>query len=135
MKPLKHLVNAFLQKNGMWYQYKQNVVLEKWDDIVGKEIAALARPYRAVKGNIFIEVKDSTWLYHLSFMKPQIIGKINKYIGDQYIKELYFKIGVFEEQEILPDEGNNNAAGNTGEKSKFLVGIRKIKEMDTLRKP
>lgn len=68
-------------------------VWEKWDQAVGADIAAHARPV-AFKGDLLlIHVANSTWLHHLRYMQEDILIRINQSIGEQRIHELKFKIG------------------------------------------
>ncbi len=64
-----------------------------WPTAVGDAISQNARP-SAFKGNLLlINVSNSTWLQHLTFLKSDLITKINKALGTDRVKELRFKIG------------------------------------------
>lgn len=64
-----------------------------WQSAVGETIAQNSRP-AAFKGNLLqINVSNSVWLQHLTFLKAELIDKINSALGGELIKELKFKIG------------------------------------------
>jgi predicted nucleic acid-binding Zn ribbon protein len=68
-------------------------IWEVWDGAVGETVARHARP-SAFKGCLLqINVSSSSWLYHLNFMKKDLIDKLNEALGSPMVRELTFKIG------------------------------------------
>jgi predicted nucleic acid-binding Zn ribbon protein len=68
-------------------------VWELWEKAVGEIIAENARP-AAFKGNILlVHVNSSPWLHQLSFLKKDILARINRELGQQLVDEIKFKIG------------------------------------------
>ena len=68
-------------------------VWELWDRAVGQIIAENARP-AAIKGNILlVHVNSSPWLHQLSFLKKDILARINRELGQDLVGEIKFKIG------------------------------------------
>ena len=68
-------------------------VWDIWDQAVGAEIAANARP-AAFKGDLLlVHVASSTWLHHLRLLHKDILDKINQAAGRQIVRELKLKIG------------------------------------------
>ena len=68
-------------------------VWDIWDQAVGAEIAANARP-AAFKGDLLlVHVASSTWLHHLRLLHKDILDKINQAAGKQIVRELKLKIG------------------------------------------
>ncbi len=138
MKDLKILLEDFLHKNEMWRRYRQCLVIEQWEQVVGKEIAMVTRARRFNKGKLWVDVKDSTWSYHLSLMKPQLISKINDYTGVEKIIDIYFNVGEFIKQDNLSVKVNSNLSDSTisevskPEEAEFINGIRRLKNMETL---
>lgn len=64
-----------------------------WDGAVGEAIAQNARP-SAFKGHLLqVNVSSSAWLYHLNFLKTELMDKLNTALGDTMVRELTFKIG------------------------------------------
>lgn len=68
-------------------------IWDLWDSAVGETIARNARP-SAFKGSLLIiEVSSSSWLHHLSFLKCDIMTKLNSALENNLVKEITFKIG------------------------------------------
>jgi predicted nucleic acid-binding Zn ribbon protein len=64
-----------------------------WQEAVGSEIAANARP-AAFKGHLLlIHVTNSTWMHHLRFQEKNLIEKLNQALGAAYVRMVKFKIG------------------------------------------
>lgn len=64
-----------------------------WQRAVGETIAQNSRP-ASFKGTLLlINVSNSVWLQHLTFLKSELINKINLALGGERVKELKFKIG------------------------------------------
>lgn len=68
-------------------------VWELWEQAVGQIIAENARP-AAIKGNILlVHVNSSPWLHQLSFLKKDILVRINRELGRDLVGDIKFKIG------------------------------------------
>lgn len=64
-----------------------------WESAVGETIARNTRP-AAFKGHLLqVNVSSSSWLYHLNFLKQELIDKINTALGKSLVRELAFKVG------------------------------------------
>lgn len=57
-----------------------------WRQAVGNKIAAQAQPQKFYKGNLTIVVTTSVWLQQLSFMKREIIDRMNREMA-QWLEE------------------------------------------------
>lgn len=64
-----------------------------WQSAVGDLIAQNTRPASFRGSLLTINVSSSAWLHHLTFLKPELITKVNQALGGELIKELRFKIG------------------------------------------
>lgn len=65
-----------------------------WEEIVGKDIAAVAIPEKIVRGKVLkIRVLDAVWAQELSLMKTKILDDIHKFGTGAVIEDLSFTIG------------------------------------------
>ncbi len=64
-----------------------------WGSAVGETIAKNSRPATFKGSLLMINVSNSVWLQHMTFLKAELINKINLALGSEIIKELKFKIG------------------------------------------
>ncbi len=72
-----------------------------WDAAVGKQIAAKAHPVSFRDGTLTIAVASAPWMQQLTFLKKQIIQKVNERLGGNVVCDLYLKAG---RQKILPPQ-------------------------------
>ncbi len=64
-----------------------------WDAAVGKQIAAKARPMGFRDGTLTVAVASAPWMQQLTFLKKQIIQKVNERLGRDLVQDLYLKAG------------------------------------------
>lgn len=65
-----------------------------WDNAVGDAVAKNSRP-ASFKGHLLlVHVSSSSWLYHLNFLKKDLMEKLNQALGSDMVRELNFKIGT-----------------------------------------
>lgn len=68
-------------------------IWDRWEEAVGPEVAAHARP-AAFKGDmLLIHVSNSSWLHHLRFLEHDLLDQVNRITGGALIRRVTFKIG------------------------------------------
>ena len=75
---------------------KRGLIWEKWEEIVGKDLAEHCQPAGHKNGYLYIHVKDSSWAEHLKWFKRKILTKIHELTGEAFPKELLFRVGSLE---------------------------------------
>ena len=68
-------------------------IRERWDIILGKEIAMHSGPVSIKDGKLLVAVDSSPWLQHLTMKKKDILGKLHKDSLYESVKEIRFKQG------------------------------------------
>ncbi len=76
-------------------------LITDWEEIVGPRVAARTTPVNAgaamSEGVLTVRVANSAWLHELSFIKEQLVMRINEYVGTkdnkQPIREIRFYHG------------------------------------------
>ena len=91
MERIKKVLERALRNLGIEKKVKEGRVFEVWDKAVGKKIGAHAHPLKIKRGKLFVKVTDSSWLQELSFLKEKIIKKVNKGLGEEVVKEIFFR--------------------------------------------
>ncbi len=87
------LLEKLLHNYGLDKRLQQYRALVIWDEVVGPQIAARARPSK-IRGSVLeICVDQPAWMQQLQLMKPQILKKLNEQLGEGQIKEIYLKKG------------------------------------------
>jgi len=64
-----------------------------WDSVVGRQIAAQARPVNFRDGILTVVVGNAPWMQQLNYMKKGIAEKINTTLCEELVKEIYLKAG------------------------------------------
>ncbi|MBW6507998.1 MAG: DUF721 domain-containing protein [Desulfuromonadales bacterium] len=85
------LLKEMLGKPGLGEQLTRHQAWLVWDKIVGKQIAARARPLRLRRGVLEIAVDHPVWMQQLQMMKTQILAKIQEQTPKAGITDLYLR--------------------------------------------
>ena len=64
-----------------------------WSQAVGSQIAGQTAPDRLKKNALFVKVSSPIWMQQLHFLKEEIIDKINRQMGETFIKNIFFSVG------------------------------------------
>lgn len=72
---------------------KEYRLWKEWATLVGGQISKNCRPERIKDGILFLKVSSPVWAQQLQFMKGMIIEKVNRFMGDNGVKELRFRVG------------------------------------------
>lgn len=77
-----------LERQGLVRRIREEEVLQRWDEIVGRAIANHARPTRLRSGVLWLEVTDATWRQELHMMRGGLVEKINAALGESVVQEI-----------------------------------------------
>ena len=91
-KNIKDILERIAKKTGLDEKLKEAKILEVWNKEVGEKISNHTLPEKLVKGKLFVKVDSNVWMNQLTFLKKDIITKLNKAIGENLIKDIYFKL-------------------------------------------
>lgn len=70
------------------------IIASCWEEIVGKRMSEIVRPYRFNRGILYVCTESSTWAQEFSFIKPEIVRKLNERFGRKIVADIYCRIGV-----------------------------------------
>ena len=93
MNRIGDLLDKWLKDRGYQRAVKQQQVVIEWPYIVGEHLASSTEAVKVEAGVLWVKVKNSTWLHHLSMLKKQILRKISQYMGHNNVKDIYFFVG------------------------------------------
>ena len=85
------LLKELLKQPGLGEQITRHQAWLVWDQLVGEQIAARARPLRLRKGVLEVQVDHPVWMQQLQLMKPQILEKISAKIPNAGITDIYLR--------------------------------------------
>ena len=91
--PLANLMNSLFSDTPIRKRLEEGRIWLVWDDAVGSQIAAKARPVSFRDGMLTVAVANSPWMQQLTFLKQGIIDKINAQLGSELVRDIFLKSG------------------------------------------
>ncbi|MDA3903959.1 MAG: DUF721 domain-containing protein [Desulfuromusa sp.] len=85
------LLKQILGQPGIGEQITRHQAWLVWDQLVGEQIAARARPLKLRKGVLEVQVDHPVWMQQLQMLKPKILEKINAIIPNAGITDIYLR--------------------------------------------
>ena len=76
-----------------------------WDDEVGEVLAKHAQPSGFRAGVLSVSVDSATWMQELHFLKEGLRERLNRRLGDDLIRDIYFVTGTDRSNEQRPAPG------------------------------
>jgi predicted nucleic acid-binding Zn ribbon protein len=96
------LLRALLRGTPAEKRIKEGEIWLVWEDAVGSRIASHAQPAAFRDGTLTLTVDSAPWMQQLSFLKHEIVAKVNDQLGEGMVKDLYMKAGKI--RSALPAE-------------------------------
>lgn len=90
------LVRELLRGRGIEEKLRDYRAWQVWDEVVGPQIAARARPSRLRDGVLEVRVDQPVWMQQLQLMKPSILTRLRNHLGGSAIKDIYLMRGKAE---------------------------------------
>ena len=87
-QPISGIIGKIMSSFGISKTYYGWMVVEKWAEIVGKELAQRSKALRFEDGVIFVAVKDDTWRQEISMKSDEILSQIHSYPFGRSIKQI-----------------------------------------------
>lgn len=93
------ILQQVLGAQGMEQKLRQYRAWEVWEQVVGPQIARHARPLRLREGVLEVRVDQPIWMQQLRMMAPEILRKLNRALGEELIRDLYWRRGTLDQAE------------------------------------
>ncbi|MDQ2733354.1 MAG: DUF721 domain-containing protein, partial [Armatimonadota bacterium] len=71
---------------------REYLALIMWPDIVGEQVARITAVQSVRNGVLHVDVETAAWAQELQFYKPDMMAKINRYIGSDAVKDVHFRV-------------------------------------------
>jgi predicted nucleic acid-binding Zn ribbon protein len=82
-----------LSRRGLAGKLREYRLFGQWEKAVGSVIARHARP-SAIRGRkLTVTVDSSAWMQQLSFLKPEILARVNRCLGEEAVIAIALRIG------------------------------------------
>tara|TARA_R110000868_G_scaffold21846_2_gene90462 strand:+ start:604 stop:894 length:291 start_codon:yes stop_codon:yes gene_type:complete len=90
-KPLKQLVDKMLRSYGLGDKLDEMSLVKSWEELVGKMIANHTKEIYFNKGVLFVRLDSSTLRQELSYVKSDLIQRLNEKAGKVMVKDIHLK--------------------------------------------
>ena len=87
------LLSAILRGTPAEQRLKEGRIWLVWESAVGSRIASHAQPASFRDGTLTLSVDSAPWMQQLSYLKRELIAKVNGELGYELVKDLYMKAG------------------------------------------
>lgn len=108
---------------------KDLAIWQHWEQVVGSAIARRARPLRLAGGVLTVVVGSAPWMQQLSFMKTDLVARLNSCLGEERIREIVLKSGRVEEDEGTADTASEPVARSLSQREMDWIE-EQIKTLD-----
>lgn len=90
-EPLGSVLRSSFAGTTLGERLKDLAIWQHWEQVVGAAIARRARPVRLAGGVLTVAVGSAPWMQQLSFMKADLITRLNSCLGEERVREIVLK--------------------------------------------
>jgi hypothetical protein len=87
------VLNGIARRHGMEAKLLEHKLLMNWPVIAGDPVAAHTRPDQIRFKKLYLVAENSVWVQHLTFLKSELIAKVNAAAGSAMITDVVFRVG------------------------------------------
>jgi hypothetical protein len=87
------VLTGIARRHGMEAKLLEHKLISNWPAIAGEPIAHHTRPDHVRFKKLYLIVENSVWLQHLTFLKPELIAKVNAAAGSSVITDVVLRVG------------------------------------------
>jgi predicted nucleic acid-binding Zn ribbon protein len=87
------LVDSVLGSLGIRDGLQEDEVRSAWKELAGEFIARHSEPLSVKQGHLVLRVTQPAMRFHLEQMKPMLLGRIRKQLGEGRVRSVRFTLG------------------------------------------
>jgi len=104
------VLSGIARRHGMEAKLFEHKLLKNWPEIAGEPVAAHTRPDQIKFKKLYLIAESSVWIQHLTFLKPELIEKVNAAAGRPLITDVVLRVGTMNRAEpVLKSEESDEA--------------------------
>ncbi len=99
-KAVEHIsdILARMQQNtALGVSLEQAKIWERWEQLAGKHLAKHCRPHSIKDGQLRIVVESAVWMHKLSYLKWDLLMRINRMAGKELVSDAFFVLAEDED--------------------------------------
>lgn len=93
MERINRILDSVVKNLGLGKKLDEGKAITVWERAVGRDIAEQTRPIKVQGSKLFVEVFSSSWKNELTFLKTDIIRKLNAMTGKIVLDDIIFVSG------------------------------------------
>ena len=87
------LLSAVLRGTPVEKRLHEGRIWVVWEQAVGSRIASHAVPAAFRDGTLTLTVDSAPWMQQLTYLKQELIAKVNGELGEEMVKDIFMKAG------------------------------------------
>ena len=100
LHPISRILGKVLPAYGLKTHLAEWSLKVKWLEIVGEQVAAHSRPIRINFKHLLVMVDNPAWVQHLTFLKPELMEKLQRSLGKETVMDIRFKVGSLSDNSL-----------------------------------
>jgi predicted nucleic acid-binding Zn ribbon protein len=92
LEPVGGLFAGMFEKLGLSEAVAEQRALVVWAGVVGEKVAAHTQAWSISNGELLVLVDAHAWTQELTFLKPDILRKLNEALGGPVVKDIRFTL-------------------------------------------
>lgn len=118
--PIQSIMGKSFKSLSVETKIKEYKIIKHWSEAVGPHIAKKTEPAKLIGSALHVKVATPAWITELMYQKEEIIDRLNREIGEDRIKEIFFKQGVLSQS--VGDERDDSS------KDTLIISDRDLSE-------
>jgi hypothetical protein len=94
--PVGDALAQFLDRRGWSERLSGATASQRWDEVVGPDLAARCEPVRLAGGTLVVRAESQAWATQLRYLLPQLVTNANAVLGDGSVREVRLVVGPLE---------------------------------------
>ena len=87
------VLSGVARRHGMESRLLEHKLLRNWPAIAGEPVASHTRPDQIKFKKLYLVVENSVWVQHLTFLKPELVARVNAAAGSAMITDVVMRVG------------------------------------------
>jgi hypothetical protein len=93
VSPIGALLARWLSQKQLTAELRPYQIVGRWRELVGERIAARTRPRGRKDGVLTVAVASASWLNELSFLRTDLVARINEILGEGWVRSVRLVAG------------------------------------------
>ncbi|MEX1164285.1 MAG: DUF721 domain-containing protein [Nitriliruptor sp.] len=94
--PIGEALQQFLSRRGWGERLTGATASQRWDEVVGPDLAARCEPVRLAGGTLVVRAESQAWATQLRYLLPQLVANANEVLGGHQVREVRLVVGSLE---------------------------------------